>query len=130
MSVVFILMRALFAVLMSAALAGCAGSPMGDLMAGPEKLAAQDDTYCKSLGAKPDSDNYINCRLIADQNRAQRHADADATSNALLGAAASVTAANNNSAPAYQPMPNILPPPPVRCRSVPTGYGTYQTVCQ
>jgi hypothetical protein len=36
----------------------------------------------------------------------------------------------HDTSPAFQPMPNILPPPPVRCRSVPTGYGTYQTVCQ
>jgi hypothetical protein len=38
-------------VALGAALGGCAGSPVGDAIAGPEKLAQQDDAYCESIGA-------------------------------------------------------------------------------
>lgn len=54
-------------------LAGCAGSPVGDALAGPEKLAAQDDSYCKSIGLKFGTGDYANCRMIQSQQRDQRH---------------------------------------------------------
>lgn len=54
-------------------LAGCAGSPVGDALAGPEKLAAQDDSYCQSIGLKFGSNEYANCRLIQSQQRDIRH---------------------------------------------------------
>lgn len=50
-------------------LSGCAGSIVGDALAGPEKLAAQDDGYCKSIGAEPGSDRYYQCRMTLTQQR-------------------------------------------------------------
>jgi len=40
-------MRFVGVITLCAALAGCAGSPVGDAIAGPEKLALQDDAYCQ-----------------------------------------------------------------------------------
>ncbi len=54
-------------------LSGCAGSPVGDALAGPEKLAAQDDSYCQSIGLKFGSNEYANCRLIQSEQRDRRH---------------------------------------------------------
>lgn len=62
-------MRYLIMLPICAALSGCAGSIMGDALAGPEKLAAQDDGYCKSLGAEPGSDRYYQCRMTLTQQR-------------------------------------------------------------
>jgi hypothetical protein len=50
-------------VVLGAALGGCAGSPVGDAIAGPEKLAQQDDVYCESIGAAKGTPQYTNCRL-------------------------------------------------------------------
>lgn len=55
----------------SGVLAGCAGSPIGDAIAGPEKLAQQDDAYCRSIGAEGSA--YTNCRLLVSQQRDARH---------------------------------------------------------
>lgn len=55
------------------ALAGCTGSPVGDALAGPEKLAAQDDSYCQSIGLKFGSNEYANCRLIQSEQRDRRN---------------------------------------------------------
>jgi hypothetical protein len=55
------------------ALSGCAGSPIGDAIAGPEKLAAQDDAYCQSIGATKGTPNYMNCRLTVTQQRETKH---------------------------------------------------------
>ena len=57
-------------------LAGCAGSAIHDLTLGPEKLAEQDDAYCKSIGAM--GPNYTNCRLFMTQRRDAKHAAAAA----------------------------------------------------
>lgn len=57
-------------------LAGCAGSPLGDAITGPEKLAAQDDSYCRSIGAAKGTPSYTDCRLRVAQMREQRHAAA------------------------------------------------------
>jgi hypothetical protein len=54
-------------------LLGCAGSPVGDAIAGPEKLAQADDNYCKSIGFKFGTPNYANCRLTLTQQRQDRH---------------------------------------------------------
>lgn len=54
-------------------LAGCAGSPIGDAIAGPEKLAKQDDSYCQSIGAQPGSQAYMSCRLQMTQMRETKH---------------------------------------------------------
>lgn len=54
-------------------LAGCAGSPVGDALAGPEKLAAQDDSYCQSIGAIKGTPQYTDCRLRVTQMRETKH---------------------------------------------------------
>lgn len=67
-------MRRIMLVLpVSMALAGCAGSPVGDAIAGPEKLAQQDDSYCQSIGAQPGSPAYMNCRMQMTQMRENKH---------------------------------------------------------
>ena len=66
-----------FAVVLVAglSLAGCAGSPVGDAMAGPEKLAARDDATCQSYGARPGTDAYVACRMnVANQRQAEHQA--------------------------------------------------------
>lgn len=55
------------------ALSGCAGSPVGDAIAGPEKLAAQDDAYCESIGATKGTPTYTDCRLKVTQQREDKH---------------------------------------------------------
>lgn len=59
-------------------LVGCAGSPVGDAIAGPEKLAAQDDAYCQSIGAVKGTPNYTTCRLTVTQMRETKHNSARA----------------------------------------------------
>lgn len=55
-------------------LGACAGWVVGDAIAGPEKLAQQDDAYCPSIGTKFGTPQYQNCRLIQQQTREARHA--------------------------------------------------------
>ena len=64
-------MRKTLALLAVCLLAGCAGTPVGDALIGPEKLAQQDDAYCRSIGAV--GPNYTNCRLFMTKDRADRH---------------------------------------------------------
>jgi hypothetical protein len=66
-------MRFIGVMALCAALAGCAGSPIGDAIAGPEKLAKQDDTYCQSIGAAKGTPQYTNCRLTVTQQRENKH---------------------------------------------------------
>jgi hypothetical protein len=66
-------MRILGIVVLGAALGGCAGSPVGDAIAGPEKLAQQDDAYCESIGAAKGTPQYTNCRLTVTQQRETKH---------------------------------------------------------
>jgi hypothetical protein len=84
--------KVIFAVIGLFALLGCAGSPVGDLIAGPEKLAQQDDAYCKSIGLSFGTQDYANCRMLQDANRESRHAQANALSDSLLAAGATVAA--------------------------------------
>lgn len=79
------------------ALAGCAGSPVGDAIAGPEKLAQQDDAYCESIGAAHGTQNYTNCRLTMSLQRDNRH-------TARLG----IAAAGINAAAAPPPQPTNI----------------------
>jgi hypothetical protein len=67
-------------------LSGCAGSIVGDALTGPEKLAQQDDAYCRSLGVQPGSQPYVQCRLTRDQLR-EAHHDRGA---AMVGAGAAL----------------------------------------
>lgn len=64
---------ALPAILAGLALSGCAGSPVGDALAGPEKLAQQDDAYCRSIGAVAGTPQYTSCRLQVTQMRETKH---------------------------------------------------------
>lgn len=66
-------MRILGIAVLGVGLAGCAGSPVGDAIAGPEKLAAQDDAYCQSIGLRFGTPDYANCRMITGQQRQQGH---------------------------------------------------------
>jgi len=108
-------MRILGIVALGVALGGCAGSPVADAIAGPEKLAAQDDAYCTSIGLKFGTDQYAGCRTVQSQAREERHAASIATGDNLLAAAA-VVAANQPQPPAVAPLPNILPQQ-TRCQS-------------
>ena len=117
--------RIAFKLLMLLGLGGCAGSPVGNMIAGPEKLAQQDDAYCQSIGTRYGTPEYSNCRLVTAQQRQERIA---ATSEALLayGAQMRAAAAEQTPPPPLQPMQI---PAPVRCRSMQVG-NTVQTVCQ
>lgn len=39
-------------------------------------VACREDAYCRSLGAIPGTDNYIQCRLYRDQARQKAWSDA------------------------------------------------------
>lgn len=54
-------------------LSGCAGSVIGDGIAGPEKLAQRDDTYCRSIGLKFGTSDYASCRMQTTQRREDQH---------------------------------------------------------
>jgi hypothetical protein len=95
----------LFAALVSSAcLVGCAGSPVGDAIAGPERLAARDDATCQSYGAAPGSDAYAQCRMMTANNRHAGH-------QAAYNRAAVGMAMASQPAPAPQPVQWINPPP-------------------
>jgi hypothetical protein len=71
-------MRVLLLLPFFAVLGGCAGSPVGDAIAGPEKLAQQDDAYCQSIGAQLGTPTYTDCRLRVTQMRENKHNSARA----------------------------------------------------
>ena len=77
-------MRVIGATALCAALAGCAGSPIADNIAGPEKLAMQDDAYCQSIGAAKGTPQYTNCRLTVTQQREDKHNVARAAAAVIL----------------------------------------------
>lgn len=52
---------------------GCQGTPVGDAMIGSEKLSQMDDQYCQSIGAKPKTDAYVQCRMFKTSQRDQSH---------------------------------------------------------
>jgi hypothetical protein len=93
-------------------LAGCAASPAADLIAGPEKLAVQDDAYCKSIGLRFGTNEYAACRMTqtADRNARLQHA---------LDTAASI-----NITPTFTQQPTI------NCHTTRGVQGSTDTVCQ
>lgn len=101
-------MRIVAALPMFLLLSGCAGSPVADAIAGPEKLAQQDDAYCKSIGLNFGTREYAGCRMMQSQARDERHARSQAIGDSLLAAGAGVAAAQP-APPPVQPLPNILP---------------------
>src|SRR5262249_30888444 len=83
------LLRVMGAITLCAALGGCAGSMVGDAIAGPEKVAMRDDTYCQSIGAAKGTPQYMNCRLTLTQQRSDR-------ARAALSASSSTTFCNRS----------------------------------
>lgn len=82
-------------------LAGCQGTPVGDAMIGKEKLAAMDDDYCRSIGAIPGSNPYIQCRMFRTAERNRSHQAAFQRAGASMAATG---AAMQNNAIANRPV--------------------------
>jgi hypothetical protein len=97
-------MRILLIAPLCIVLAGCSGSPLGDTLAGPEKLAQQDEAYCSSIGAAPGTPNYTQCRMNMTTRRDNSHEGY--RNRALVGMA--IAAEMNRPTP---------PPPIVTCRT-------------
>jgi hypothetical protein len=76
-----------FLVVAAVLLVGCQGTPIGDAMIGKEKLAQMDDEYCQSIGARPKSDAYVQCRMFRTAERGQSHRAAFARAGAGMQAA-------------------------------------------
>lgn len=97
----------IFAVFVAAvSLSGCAGSPVGDAIAGPEKLAQQDDAYCRSIGLRHGSPDYAGCRMVQTQQRETKHAAA------VSSAAGGIRAAGDA---ASRPAPRMAPSTRTTC---------------
>jgi hypothetical protein len=95
--------KALVVGVMSCALAGCAGSIVGDAIRGPEALAQEDDRLCRSLGVEPPSKTYYNCRQAQMDRREASHAR-----GAALMATGAAIAATPPPAPALAPVQQEL----------------------
>lgn len=65
-------------------LAGCAGSVLGDAMAGPEAVADREAAYCASMGFQYGTPQHADCRLQVAMQRQQLHHQT--IQNALSGA--------------------------------------------
>jgi hypothetical protein len=90
-------------------LAGCATA---------EQRAAKDDATCKSYGAQPGTDAYVQCRMV---QQARRDAKPDA-GDAMMAAGRALQGIDN-SQPAMAPMGNL------RLQTTCVKQGIY-TVCQ
>jgi hypothetical protein len=92
-------------------LGGCAGSIVGDAIRGPEKLAQDDDAYCKSIGLSFGTPDYAKCRMMRDQARQAHH-------DRMLGVAATglAIAATPPPAPSSVPGPLSTPQNDMICR--------------
>ena len=117
-------MRIIYGLLLALTLVGC--DTTADLAE-----RHQDEAACRSHVRNGGPSTYEQC--IAEMKIAKAyiatHTPGDPNAVAAIAAA---TAANSNQvwAPTpVQPLPSILPPPPVRCRSVGVG-NAIQTVCQ
>ncbi|MBN8991644.1 MAG: hypothetical protein J0H42_25685 [Rhizobiales bacterium] len=108
-------------VLLTLPLVGCLGlESEAQIAARKAELAAKDDEVCKSYGAKPGSDIYVQCRMA----QAKRRDDAD-------NAAASAPVIVNNNTSSEPSYPKLQPiQQPVRCQSMGVGLGQVQTVCR
>lgn len=80
-------------------------------MIGKEKLAQMDDDYCRSIGGKPGTDSYMQCRMFKTSQRDAGHQMAFRRAGAGLAGVGASMQANA----AYQR--------PVTCTS--TGSGTF-----
>jgi hypothetical protein len=97
-------------------LGGCAGSLLGDAIAGPEKLAQQDAAYCASIGAPAGTPSHPQCRMNLEQQRTAHHQ----ASAAVMAAGLTLMA--------QPPPPPPQPPPDTRLFCRPDGNGNYH--CQ
>jgi hypothetical protein len=111
-------MRFIFVFVLIFPLTDCASSPRAYM---PPADYYGDEAACRSYGAKPGTDIYIQCRMQRQQSRDA----AEAARQAALMAEPSYPPPNYD-AP-IRPMPSIAPQR--RCQSVPAGMGTWQTVC-
>lgn len=91
-------------------LGGCAGSVLGDAVAGPEAVAAREDGYCQSIGLRFGTPEYANCRMTVGSQRQQAHQ-------------AAISGALNGMQQSFQP------PPTINCTSQRMGTIT-NTSCQ
>ena|ERR1700730_8374676 len=95
-----------------------------------DRLAEQRDNeaICKSNIAHGGTETMAEC--VAGMKRDLEYIRTHPAPGPVDTAFVPAPVYNNPQYPAVAPLPNILPPPPVRCRSIGTGYGTVQTVCQ
>jgi hypothetical protein len=109
-------MRIFLALIVALPLAGC--------MTDEERIAefkarnaVPDDQTCRSYGARPGTDIYIQCRMQRQQTR-------DAGDNAVAAAAAARPVINGAVPPSDAPVLR----PPITCQSRQVG-GMVQTTC-
>jgi hypothetical protein len=69
------------------ALSGCATPE--ELAAQRARIAAVDDSECRSYGAEPGTPVYVQCRMLKDQQRAQAERESDRQFNCSVSQAAS-----------------------------------------
>jgi Holliday junction resolvasome RuvABC endonuclease subunit len=99
---------ALIVLLSATALTGCQTA---------QYTAAQDNDACRSYGARPGSDVYVNCRVaMASQRRQQQDAAADAM---MVGGLAMMGGGGGFTAPA----------PSLSCTTKPGLISGYETTC-
>jgi hypothetical protein len=113
----------LLSLVLALALAGCLGRQSeAEIAARKAEFARKDDEVCKSYGAKPGTDIYIQCRMA----QAKARDDAD---NATVMSQPQPVIVNNNTSP--QPSTPMLQPiaPPTRCQSMNVGMGRVHTYC-
>lgn len=84
------------------------------------QYAVADDSYCASLGAKPGSDAYVQCRLtLRQQHAADQGAGFRAAAAAIGGAGDGLAQAQAANAANR----------PLNCTSTNMGAGTVNTTC-
>ena len=119
---------AVLALLLAVPLAGCFETPLisdpfaaskEQLAAQKQELAAKDDETCRSYGAKPGTDIYVQCRMAQAQRREGGGGGVTVVNTPAAGAVPA------SDAPRLQ---NIIPQT-TGCQSVPVG-GMMQTVCR
>jgi hypothetical protein len=89
-------------------LAGCLGMSEAETAAKKAELAAKDDEICRSYGAKPGSDVYVQCRVAQTQRR-------DAADNAAASAPVIVNNVNTTPQPPLYPTIQPMTMPGPRC---------------
>lgn len=102
-------------------LAGCIVQSEAEIAARKAELAAKDDGVCKSYGAQPGTDVYVQCRI------AQQRARDDSDNAARISRSVAVNsdaATTTTSTPTLQPIAT-----PTRCQSMNVGMGRVHTYC-